>query len=353
MRVLFLISTLNFGGAEKQTVVDTELLAKNHNIFLVTFKQGPLFDKINSKVNFRLLKKKGYWATSLQLANYIRQNKIQVIHASLFSAMIMSVIAATITGTSVFWHIHSHEYEMPFRVKSVFRLFAHAPALKKILFVNSELKYYYQLTFKFPYAKTDILYNCSMITKHQSNDNHKAVITIGFIGRLIDIKRIDYLLDLAGYLQEKNLQRFKIMIIGDGERMAALKNYANEKNLNDHIEFLGFKSNPEEWYVDFDIFINPSQEECLSMVLIDAGMAGVPAIAFDTGGNTEIIQTGVTGYIVKDKDELFEKSLLLISNDELRKKLGAEAQEYCFEKFGADRHLEQLMKLYKENNLYD
>ena len=190
-----------------------------------------------------------------------------------------------------------------------------------------------------------------MITKRRNNYKQNVIPTIGYIGRLIEIKRIEYLLDLACYFRKKQ-QLFKILIIGDGERMTFLKNYAVEKNIHDYIEFLGYKSNPEEWYVHFDLFINPSQEECLSMVLIDSGISGVPAIAFDTGGNNEIIQTGVTGYLVTNKEELFEKSSLLMSSDKLRKKMGAEAQKYCFEKFSADKHLDYLLNLYKEIKIY-
>ena len=57
MNVLILISSLSFGGAEKQAVIDANLLSEGHTVFLGTFKDGPLKGQLRSDVKHILIKK--------------------------------------------------------------------------------------------------------------------------------------------------------------------------------------------------------------------------------------------------------------------------------------------------------
>jgi glycosyltransferase involved in cell wall biosynthesis len=84
------------------------------------------------------------------------------------------------------------------------------------------------------------------------------------------------------------------------------------------------------------------------MALIDAGMSGIPSVAFDVGGNNEIIIDSITGFIVETKQEFFERILSLVLDKTLRERIGKKAIEHCIEHFSPDRHLEQLESLYKE-----
>lgn len=349
MNILILVSSLSYGGAEKQSILDAELLSREHTVYLGAFREGPLASEISPIVHFLPIDKKGYLFTAYNLAKIIKYKKIDIIHASLFAPMVISILATFNSRITVFWHFHSHEYDIPGKSKLAFRLLALSSSLKKILFVSQELQDYIEKRLNLPHKKLGLLYNCSQIQPTYMAINKKSFQTIGYVGRLVELKRVEYLIDLAAYLIGKGQIKCEILIIGDGESRSGLEQYARDLHVDRYITFTGFQSNPQKWYRKFDLFINPSREECLSMALIEAGMSGVPSLAFDVGGNREIIQSGVTGFIVSTKDALYTKSLLLLTNATLRDQMGRAAQEYCGKKFSAESHLNVLNALYKEN----
>jgi glycosyltransferase involved in cell wall biosynthesis len=84
------------------------------------------------------------------------------------------------------------------------------------------------------------------------------------------------------------------------------------------------------------------------MAMIDAGMMGLPVVAFDVGGNNEIVRDQHTGFIVNTREDFLNKCLLLIRDGEKRQAMGARAREHCSLYFGAPRHLNQLTAIYND-----
>lgn len=348
MNILILISTLEYGGAEKQAILDAELLSKDNNVFLCTFSSGPLAKIIPKQVTYSIITKKGYFQAAYEVYKYAKRNKVEVIHASLFASMIISVLASFGLNLSVFWHFHSHEYNIPTRSKLAFFFLSFAPSLKKILFVNRELLDYYKCRYYFPRHKLKVLFNFSSIHINRLTKLSFGDIIIGYVGRLVELKRLEYLIEMAVFFRDNGFNKFKIIIVGDGEKRKSLESYSKKLKVDEFIFFSGFQNNLEEWYSKFHIFVNPSSEECLSMALIDAGMAGIPAIAFDVGGNKEIILSGKTGFIVTSKEELFSITGNLLNDDKLRDRMGAKASKFCADRFSPHSHFESLMQLYGE-----
>jgi L-malate glycosyltransferase len=348
MRILVIVSSLRFGGAEKQAVLDANILSEDNVVYLSTFKSESLLNQINPTVNLVLIKKQGYLLTVKRLTQLIKNKKIQVIHASLFSPMIISALASILIKVSVIWNFHSHEYDIPRRSEIAFKYLSRLSSVKKILFVNAELKKYFISRFNLPQKKLGILYNSSSIKSVLRLKTTSKTIIIGYVGRLVKLKRVDYLIDLAEYLTETNSSSFKIIVIGDGEERDFLKSYSKNKFVDRYIDFIGFQPKPEAYYHEFHLFINPSGEECLSMALIDAGLSSVPAIAFNVGGNEEIVLNGRSGYIVETKQEMFEKTRYLMGRKKLRISMGKAAQQYCSKKFSEEGHKQKMLEIYEE-----
>ncbi|HOM41747.1 MAG TPA: glycosyltransferase family 4 protein [Bacteroidales bacterium] len=352
MKILYLISSLHYGGAEKQTIIDANFMAINNKVFLGYFYDGPQKEIIDPEVIVIKINKTNYLFTAINIARLVKQNKIQVIHCSLFSSMIISAISSLFCKVKIIWHFHSHEYNIPFIHKMAFKYLSYLPSVKKICFVSRELINHFQKKgFNFPFKKITLLYNTATVkttNENKNNKNENDRIIIGFIGRLVPLKRVEYLIELAQYLVNNGFKNFHIMIVGDGESRTVLENESIRNKLQDYISFEGFQKDIEKYYRNFDLFVNPSREECLSIALIDAGMCGIASVAFNAGGNNEIIINGETGYIVNTKEELFENVFLLVMNKPLRKKMGEKAKEYCRQKFGQEIHLQKLLSLYNE-----
>ncbi len=348
MNIAYFISSLKPGGAEKQTIIEANLMSKDHKVFLFILNKDVLIDLVNPSVEIVIFKKGNYFSVAKKVADFSKNNKIQLIHASLFASMIISAISTMFYNQiAIVWHIHSHEYDIPFRSKISLYLFSRIENVKKILFVNTELQqHYHSLWFSFPLFKEMVLYNCAFFDKNENRKIENNQV-IGYVGRLVELKRVEYLIELSDFLKKNGCNNHKIIIVGDGSEMGKLRQLSIDLSVNKHIHFVGFQNNTESFYNSFSIFALPSREECLSMALIDAGIKGIPSVAFDIGGNHEIIEHNKTGFLVNDKNDFFDKILLLINNVDLYSSFNKETEKNCELKFGRINHQVQLNFLYK------
>ncbi len=346
MNILILVSSLNFGGAEKQAVLDANMLssADNVNVYLGMFQDGDLRQLLDEKVKVVQFEKQNYLSTAGKLADFIKEKNITVVHNHLYAPMIISALATLKVKVPVMWHFHGHHFEVrrwPLNVLSKL------PSVKRTIFVCAALARYFENEYSFPKKKIKVLYNSSQIQRLPELKPKDDIVRIGFIGRVVKLKRVQFHLEVAKYLKERGILNFEVMIVGDGPEREPMEALAKELGVDDKVKFLGFRTDIENLYNHFDLFVLPSDEEALSLALIDAGRCAIPSLAFDVGGNKEIIKDGETGYIVKSLNDLKEKVATLIEKPELRKKMGEKAEEFT-RIFDEENHLKSLLNLYEK-----
>jgi glycosyltransferase involved in cell wall biosynthesis len=97
-----------------------------------------------------------------------------------------------------------------------------------------------------------------------------------------------------------------------------------------------------------DILVHLSSREGLARALPQALAAAKPIVAFDTDGAGEVCLEGQTGFLVKpgDSGSLREHLLRLARDPALREHLGRQGQQFVRERFGVDRMVDELHKLY-------
>lgn len=116
-------------------------------------------------------------------------------------------------------------------------------------------------------------------------------IRITFIGRLVFLKGVTYLIEAIERLVSEGVTDFSCRIVGDGEMRKELEKMVIERSLESYIEFLGFRSKEEvlsKILPSTDIFINPSLQEGLPTTVVEALLSGCSIIATDVGGTREI-----------------------------------------------------------------
>jgi len=163
---------------------------------------------------------------------------------------------------------------------------------------------------------------------------------VTYVGTLNRIKGVDLLIDVFNGIGMGHL-----VIVGDGPERGRLENIAGSR-----VKFLGrvkYKYMPSI-YRQSDIVVLPSRwPEPLSRVLIEALCFGKPLVATDSGGNQDCIN-GKNGFLVKPEvDELKEKLKILISDPELREKMGRESRKLYDERFESGKVIEEIMSLYR------
>lgn len=350
MNIAFCISSLKYGGAEKQAVLDANLMSDHHTVFLICFQKGPLEKLLSENVNLICVRKDNYLFTAARLGKILKSRKILYVHSSLFAAMVTTSIASIfLRHITVFWHFHSHEFSLPLLNIWLYRLLGRIPTVRKILFVNSELRSSLSDRFGFPEKKTDILYNVTSLESSSESRKNDNLCTIGYVGRLVGLKRVHLLIECADLLLKLGINGFQILIVGDGPERRNLEKTVGQLGLEKFVEFAGFQVETGTYYKRMEVFALASEEECLSMAAIDAGAMGIPVVAFSVGGNSEIIDDGRTGFIVNTKEEFYEKIHTLVSDKSMRIRMGRDAMEHCSEKFGKHKHIEKLNALYEKS----
>jgi glycosyltransferase involved in cell wall biosynthesis len=123
------------------------------------------------------------------------------------------------------------------------------------------------------------------------------------IGRLSAEKGHRYLISAVSILKrERPDLDFKILILGEGHERPRLEQQVEELGLRSTIQFAGHQHNPISYYGLANVFVLPSLSEGSPNVLLEAMMAGTPAIATGVGGVPEMVQDEYSALVVKPGD---------------------------------------------------
>lgn len=157
------------------------------------------------------------------------------------------------------------------------------------------------------------------------NDTSK-VNKILFLSNLIPSKGVYDLLEACELLREHGYE-FHCYFIG-GETVEISANTFNseiiKRNLCNYVSYLGKKYGEEKdkYWKNSDIFVLPTyyHNECFPLVLLEAMAQGKPCISTNEGGISDIIDEGITGFIVEKNNstDLASKIEILLKNEELR-----------------------------------
>ena len=172
--------------------------------------------------------------------------------------------------------------------------------------------------------------------------NKKIIL---FVGHLVTRKGVEFLIK-AIQIATKKSKDLICLIIGKGELENKLKKISSDLGINEHIKFLGLKTNNEvaDYMSACDIFALPSLNEGLPVVLCEALACGKPVVATSVAGNPELVNEDV-GFLVKPKDEkdLAEKiALALVKKWDIKKILNRSHE------FSAASSAKKLMKVYRD-----
>lgn len=173
----------------------------------------------------------------------------------------------------------------------------------------------------------------------------KNQIVIASCSNIIQVKRLDIIINCIETLQKKNLN-VKWIHLGDGNLKNKMIELANSKLLSNSYSFLGFVENKDilSLYKEYDVdyFINMSDSEGVPVSIMEALSMGIPAIARDVGGNKEIINS-YTGLLIEEivepsdaENKMYEFISKRINSFESYKQLSNQAISYWENNYSAD-----------------
>lgn len=142
----------------------------------------------------------------------------------------------------------------------------------------------------------------------------------------------------------------RLIMVGEGpERMAAV-GVAKQLGISDRIKYLGNYESIESIIPCADLVIQPSEHESFGLVPLEAMACKVPVIATASGGITEVIEHGVSGYLceVGDIEQMTRCALEILTDESKAKAMGERGQERALSGFRRDDSVDQYIEVYEE-----
>ncbi len=364
LKILFIIDYLSAGGGTENQVkaLISNLDRERYEPFLVTlsrlkgWSELPQYDNpgcphiclelrriICPKTVFDLIK----------LSRMIRRKKIDIVQTFFVDANIIGVISGFLGGCKNiivsrrdmgFWYTP----KILFFLKQVNRqadyFMVNSEAIKKTVIeyekVEPErIKVIHNGVFELPDDRPSKLVKSDLGIPEDSP-------LVGIVANLRTIKRIDNFIRIAAAVKAENA---RFMVVGTGSLKEELIKQANEAGIGDRIQFTHTLDGIYDYVKLFDVGVLTSDSEGLSNTLIEYQLCGIPAVAFDVGGNKEVIDHGKTGFLVEHGglDEMRSKIDLLLSDRDLGERMGRKGVKRARVKFDGERMIKETVEFYQ------
>lgn len=171
------------------------------------------------------------------------------------------------------------------------------------------------------------------LDKYKPDFSKKKERVICHVGRLKKYKSVHHLIYAVKILKEKNIDDFKVLIVGEGDDKERLMELVKKLNLTKTIEFTGYVSEEEkiDIYQSSLFLVENSIKEGWGLIVMEANACGTPVISAKTPGLRETVVDGETGFFYPygEIDILVEKMKILLENDNLREEMGKKAVNWA------------------------
>jgi len=327
-KVIYLITKSNWGGAQRYvydlaTTLDPEhyevsvvvggegvLIDKLHEAGIATFSLAHLNRDISLTQEVRLLR---------ELWTRLRREQPDVLHVNSSKAGLLGCLLGRLAGVPrVVFTAHGWAFneDRPAIQKFLFKLFHWLTVLlsHQTIAVSHAIKQ--QMNWPLVQNKLMVIHHGRTILNFVNRLDARAVLCAAH-PPLSDYQADVWLLIIAELHPIKQHQqlfaaieriiveypRVRLVCIGDGELRAELQTYINDHNLSQHVFLVGAITEAATLLKAADLFILPSRSESYGYVVHEAGLAGVPVIASNVGGITDIVHDGVDGTLFNSGDQ--------------------------------------------------
>lgn len=175
-----------------------------------------------------------------------------------------------------------------------------------------------------------------------------------FLGRLVDFKMVDLLLE--AFVPLARDYNAHLDIVGEGDERKKLEALAEKLELSGHVTFHGWKNYKDSAAIlaKADAMVFPSLRECGGAVVMEAMAVGLPVIAADWGGPADYVGDDGAGILVQpDTKEGFIRGLTdamtqLAADPSLVSQMSERARNRAVTQFQWDSRVDALLKVYNE-----
>lgn len=370
MKIVQIIPSLNKGGAERLVLDICNTLQKKEGICikLITFHNSNAYFFLTDGLDWEVVpasvvpsisSKTQVEITALQEA--IEAFQPDIIHSHLFETeMVLSQINYPQTKYVVHFHDNMVQFEN-WKWRNIFnklkltnfyekKIVEAAYSKRRTEFVAISKDTHHYVTRVLPEVFSVTLLHNAIDTKHFSPsfkkpNGERPILTT--IGSLVDKKGQELAIKTIAELKNRGID-VELNILGDGVNKSKLETLIQTLELSDNILMRGNVDHPESYLHISTLYLHTASYEPFGLVLLEAMACGLPVVCADGGGNRDLIEEGINGFMVKERDpkRLADKIELLLTNSALRKQMGANAYSFA-QQFSIETYVDRLLDLYK------
>ena len=313
MKVLHLMVSGQAGGIES-LLRDYVEYSRHENLFLFAWDGGPAAERIAAcgcRVILMDKEKEGTRAVCKRILALCEEERVDVViahHAAPMLRLMAMLAKMRNPKIKVLWYAHSNAFELcdGRRKKGL--------ALRKWIYrttfyradgaiaishsVKDSLVRYLGL----PEERITVIYNGAILKRfsHERSGADGKTLRLIYVGRLIEEKGVQTILKALSRLRDAD---YRFTVVGDGDYRKTLQNLAGELGVAPKVEFLGTRTDVPELLAQADVFMHlPDCEEGFGIAVVEAMASGLICVCGDRGALPEIVEDGVSGYIVRNND---------------------------------------------------
>ncbi|MDP8217306.1 MAG: glycosyltransferase family 4 protein [Candidatus Theseobacter exili] len=292
--------------------------------------------------------------SALKVSRIVREHGFDILHAQTRVASFISFWVSKSTGTPFISTAHGHYNSHLGR-----RLF---PCWGKLVIaisqhVRQHLLYDFNLNEKYLrliYNGTDLDRfpdKISAVEKKKIRINFGLdpdLPTLGIVARLSPVKGHEYFFKALARIKDN--YDFQVVIVGEGPEKNSLQDLVSYLKLDDNVKFFGSMENTIPVLKAMDIFVLPSLQEGLSLSILEAQACGLPVVATNVGGISEIVENERTGILTQPRDDesLGEAIKRFLDDPDAARRMGWEGRVLVNKQFSLEEMVKKVISVYNE-----
>ncbi len=301
----------------------------------------------------------------LKLANYLRQNNVDILHTHLFEPSVIGLLAGTLARTKMRIETrHYSDYHTRINKRWHVRLDQLCTRLSHgVIAVSQHTADHMIAEEQAPAEKLHVVLNGIDFTRVKLSENFdREKVRQEFVAdetpllliaaRLHPEKGYEYLFEAMTKLKASFNGKIKLLVTGKGALLTHYQAMVRTLGCDDVVTFLGFRKDLPDLMAAADVFVLPSVAEAFGLVLAEALYLGTPVVASRVGGIPEIVEEGIDGMLAPpaDAQALADTIADLLNASTLRQQMAGAGREKVIGKFRFEDMVRSYETIYQRLN---
>lgn len=378
MKIVHILPAINKGGTERIVLSLAQIQQKKHQVSVIVFSDINHYPEQSKGIDIRYITEPTYVEYSLfgiknqstkALHNTLKDINPEIIHShSYWTDLLLTSLPKLRANYISHLHLYYNEYKSAqYRIsKSAishiidkYRIFSQ---FKKYGFhfitISKDIHEYYKKLFpRGLNSKFHLIKNAVDLSDFNTREGinrslgAKKTFNLLNVSRLVPFKNHLFLIEVAKQLLIKGFTNCKIIIAGEGPERKLIANAISKNGLEKYIVLKGNVNDIANAYKQADLYIHCAIKEPFGLTFLEAHACGLPTIAIKAGGNEDIVENGINGYLLENNAEEFAiKIIELLGDNDFYQKLSNNALENV-KKFNFDSYCSNVEKLYQSITL--